>query len=89
MAEGLAVAQQTKWNEKWTVYMISVVGMEVTFYTAIFPENLIMNVKKGFPSKNNTNVFKLKNSFDLGYSKEREDIAMILKKIQNDLRKRR
>ena len=89
MAEGLAIAQQTKWNEKWTVYMISIVGLEVTFYTAIFPENLIMSVKKGFPSKNVTNVLKLKNSLDLGFSKERENIAVILKRIQNNLRKRR
>jgi len=46
-------------------------------------------VKKGFFCQNPTNVLKLNKTFDLGYSKNKEKVAMILKRILNDLRKRR
>ena len=89
IAEGLAVAQQRVWKEEWTVYMISIVALKVTFYTAVFPKKLIDNVKEGFTTKNQTFVLKLKKSFNLGYSKNREEMAMIFKRILKDLRKRR
>ena len=89
IATGIAVAQQVKWKEEWTVHMISTVGSDVTFYTAVFPKKLLENVKNGFLSQNQTTVAKLNRTFDLANSRCREDCAWILKRILVDLRKRR
>ena len=93
VAEGLAIVQQQRWPPNKPIFMMRVLGTNITFYKACFTNELITSVKKGLRRVEPFSITRLEYRNTLftndrpGYNimkrKEREITVGIISNIAN------
>lgn len=95
MAEAIAVAQQASWDCRDPVYMLRLMGFEVTFYKATFNKEFLNDVRKGVRRLEPFSVKKLvpagpmhdtgEHGFHLLKHNHRQSVVQVLDNIRRDL----